>query len=167
MTQSRDPTKATGIINAMNTPGMVRQTNALADAMKSLEALRMPQINALTRAAKQVGAFRAPQINALAAFAHPLAAETPRLVSSGAPASTPTPPSQISKRRSVASATDLGLFVRERRLAMALTQQELADAAGTGRRFISELETGKSTLEIGKVIQVCRYLGLDLFAAAR
>jgi y4mF family transcriptional regulator len=50
---------------------------------------------------------------------------------------------------------------------MQLTQQDLADAAGTGRRFISELETGKATLELGKVIQACSVLGVDLFATGR
>lgn len=77
-----------------------------------------------------------------------------------------TPPAE-KVRRDVGTTQDLGRYVREKRIAMKLTQQELADTAGTGRRFISELEAGKATLEFGKVLQVCRSVGLDLFAAAR
>jgi len=69
--------------------------------------------------------------------------------------------------RPIGATTDLGLIVRERRRVLALTQQELADAAGTGRRFVSELEAGKVTLEFGKILRVCQLLGIDLFAKAR
>jgi HTH-type transcriptional regulator/antitoxin HipB len=79
------------------------------------------------------------------------------------PISSPVTPS----RRAVTSALDIGRIVRDRRLSLEITQQELADAAGTGRRFVSELEAGKPTAELGKVIQVCSYLGLDLILISR
>lgn len=79
----------------------------------------------------------------------------------------PPPPKPAPAARAIHSVSDLGRIVRERRMAMALTQQDLADAAGTGRRFISELETGKASLEIDKVLKVCRYVGIDLFSRVR
>ncbi|WP_074797913.1 helix-turn-helix transcriptional regulator [Devosia psychrophila] len=42
------------------------------------------------------------------------------------------------------------------------SQQEFADLAGVGRRFLSELENGKPTAEIGKVLQVLTALGIDM-----
>ncbi len=49
-------------------------------------------------------------------------------------------------------------FVRQQRKLYKLTQQELADRAGVGIRFIRELEGGKPTLRMDKVNVV-----LDLF----
>ncbi|WP_282008769.1 helix-turn-helix transcriptional regulator [Brevundimonas aveniformis] len=77
------------------------------------------------------------------------------------------PQQSVSRRTELTSPADLGRLIRERRLAQGLTQQDLADAAGTGRRFVSELEAGKATLELGKVLIVCAALGLDIFAAPR
>jgi HTH-type transcriptional regulator/antitoxin HipB len=42
-----------------------------------------------------------------------------------------------------------------------------ADLVGVGRRFISELENGKATLELGKVLQVASATGIDLLARRR
>ncbi|PVM90339.1 hypothetical protein DDF67_10270 [Caulobacter endophyticus] len=50
---------------------------------------------------------------------------------------------------------------------MNLTQTEFADMAGVGRRFVSELENGKATLELGKVMAACAAAGIDLLAAQR
>ncbi len=47
------------------------------------------------------------------------------------------------------------------------SQQEFADLAGVGRRFVSDLENGKPTAEIGKVLQALTALGLDLELRAR
>lgn len=62
---------------------------------------------------------------------------------------------------------DLGRLVRQARERMSLTQQAFADLAGVGRRFLSELENGKETLELGKVMRVARAAGLSLFARER
>jgi y4mF family transcriptional regulator len=43
-----------------------------------------------------------------------------------------------------------------------LRQDELAAAAGVGTRFIVDLEGGKETAEIGKVITVLSALGCEL-----
>src|SRR3546814_11315292 len=59
----------------------------------------------------------------------------------------------------------LGLAVRQARKAHGLTQAELAGLAGTGPRFISELERGKPGAELGKVLDVLAVLGLRLLLA--
>jgi predicted transcriptional regulator len=43
-----------------------------------------------------------------------------------------------------------------------LTQQELADLVGVGKRFIVELERGKPTLRLDKVDLVLRAFGKQL-----
>lgn len=67
----------------------------------------------------------------------------------------------------VRSPDDLGALVRATRKALGVDQQYVADIAGVGRRFVSELENGKPTLEIGKVLAVTAALGIDLFAMKR
>ncbi len=57
---------------------------------------------------------------------------------------------------------DIGLLVVKVRKARSYSQQELADLAGVGRRFLSELEGGKPTAELGKVLQVLTALGIDV-----
>jgi len=54
----------------------------------------------------------------------------------------------------------LGEEVRVRRKALKLTQAELAMTSGTGVRFIGELENGKETCHVGKILSVLRTLGL-------
>ncbi len=65
------------------------------------------------------------------------------------------------------STKDLGNMVRRLRERRKLSQQEFADLAGVGRRFLSELENGKPTLEFAKVIQVARAAGISLIARDR
>jgi y4mF family transcriptional regulator len=45
-------------------------------------------------------------------------------------------------------------FVKSRRKQLGLTQQELAERAGVGIRFIRDLEQGKESLQLDKVNQV-------------
>lgn len=77
----------------------------------------------------------------------------------GAPIARPAPPEET-----LSAASALGVAVRQRRQALTLTQQQLADRAVVGRRFIVDLERGKPTLEIGKVLTVTQALGLVLTA---
>ncbi|MDR3705766.1 MAG: helix-turn-helix transcriptional regulator [Paludibacteraceae bacterium] len=53
-------------------------------------------------------------------------------------------------------------FVKNKRSSAKLTQQELAEKAGVGLRFIRELEQGKSTLRMDKVNQVLKLFGHEL-----
>jgi len=67
----------------------------------------------------------------------------------------------------IRNARDLGAWIRQRRTSIGLTQAGLADVAGVGVRFISELERGKPTAEVGKVLHVAGVLGLDLHIGVR
>ncbi|AYV46460.1 hypothetical protein CFHF_15085 [Caulobacter flavus] len=67
----------------------------------------------------------------------------------------------------VGTPAELGRLIRQAREAMDLTQAQFADMAGVGRRFVSELENGKATLELGKVMAACAAAGLDLLAVTR
>ena len=69
--------------------------------------------------------------------------------------------------RLVRTPADIGRAVAQARKSRKYSQQEFADLTGVGRRFISELESGKPTAEIGKVLQVLTALGLDLELQAR
>lgn len=60
------------------------------------------------------------------------------------------------------SPEDLGTLVKKERKALGLTQAELALASGTGVRFISDLENGKPTCQIGKTLNVLKTLGIRL-----
>ena len=62
------------------------------------------------------------------------------------------------------NARDLGLFVRERRRRLGTTQTELSRLAGVSRRWLSDLEAGKPTAEIGLVFRVLHALDLTLEA---
>jgi y4mF family transcriptional regulator len=57
---------------------------------------------------------------------------------------------------------ELGRLVKKERKAMGLTQAELALTSGTGMRFISDLENGKPTCQIGKTLTVMKTLGMRL-----
>ncbi len=54
----------------------------------------------------------------------------------------------------VTKAEAIGALVKERRKEMNMTQREAARLCGVGVRFLSELERGKPTLEIDKVLSV-------------
>ena len=56
----------------------------------------------------------------------------------------------------------LGALVRTVRKAQGLRQPDLAGAAGTSVRFIVELERGKPTAQVGKVLDVLRQLGIEV-----
>jgi y4mF family transcriptional regulator len=65
----------------------------------------------------------------------------------------------------IRTALALGDVVRHARRRQGLSQGDLAAAAGTGRRFISELEAGKQTLEFERLLKVCNALGITLLAS--
>lgn len=56
----------------------------------------------------------------------------------------------------------LGLIVRRERKAQKLKQAELAAVSGVGIRFIVDLEAGKPTLQLEKVLRVITTLGCDI-----
>jgi y4mF family transcriptional regulator len=56
----------------------------------------------------------------------------------------------------------IGRVVKTTRKTQGLTQEQLAATAGVGVRFIRELEQGKPSCHVGKVLTVLTMLGLDL-----
>jgi HTH-type transcriptional regulator / antitoxin HipB len=60
------------------------------------------------------------------------------------------------------TAQELGKVVRTARQQVGVTQRSLALTSGTGLRFIIELERGKPTCQLGKVLAVMNTLGIDI-----
>lgn len=56
----------------------------------------------------------------------------------------------------------IGEMVRCARKGQGVTQKELAMTSGTGLRFIIDLEKGKATCQIGKVLTVLNTLGITM-----
>ncbi len=69
--------------------------------------------------------------------------------------------------RRIVTAEDLGRAIQRRRADLGHTQAEAAALCNVGVRFLSELERGKPTAEIGKALKVARRLGLELALEAR
>lgn len=57
---------------------------------------------------------------------------------------------------------DLGAAVRHARRQQGLRQEDLALGAGTGLRFIGELERGKPTVQLDATLRVLHALGITL-----
>ena len=55
----------------------------------------------------------------------------------------------------------IGHAIRNTRKQLGVTQRDLALAAGTGLRFIIELEQGKSTCQIGKILDIMHVLNIQ------
>lgn len=64
------------------------------------------------------------------------------------------------------TAEQLGNLVRDARRAQGLRQDQLAAAAGVGVRFLVELERGKPTVRLAKVLAVLDALGCRLDVVA-
>ncbi len=61
----------------------------------------------------------------------------------------------------------IGKAIRERRKELNYTQAYLAEFTGFSVTFISDIERGKKTAEIEKVIQLLHTLGMDIFIERR
>ncbi len=60
----------------------------------------------------------------------------------------------------IKNSKELGASVRSMRKRLNVTQKELAMTSGTGLRFLIDLEKGKPTCQVAKVLQVLNTLGL-------
>lgn len=67
----------------------------------------------------------------------------------------------------VTNPAEIGQLIRKRRKESGLTLKDAAGMAGVGVRFLSELERGKTTLQIGLVIEVLQLFGLELHVHLR
>lgn len=59
------------------------------------------------------------------------------------------------------------MAVRKKRKEDGLTLADTASLCGVGYRFMSDLENGKETVQIGKVLKVLTALGLDMAIETR
>lgn len=60
------------------------------------------------------------------------------------------------------NAAALGAAIRARRKEVRLSIRELADMLGCSTRFLSEVERGKQSASVGRVIEIAAALGLQL-----
>lgn len=67
----------------------------------------------------------------------------------------------------VHSVQELGALARAHRKARGLTLEQTAGIGGTGIRFLSELERGKPTAQLGKALEALRLLGLEVLIVPR
>lgn len=76
-------------------------------------------------------------------------------------------PPQSSPPHALRSAAELGAALRAQRKAQGLTLEQLSGLSGLGMRFLSELERGKATAELGKTLEVVRLLGMECYLLPR
>jgi y4mF family transcriptional regulator len=57
---------------------------------------------------------------------------------------------------------DIAQMIKTARKSQGLTQVELAGVSGIGVRLISDLENGKVTCQVGKVLYVLHQLGIKV-----
>ena len=62
----------------------------------------------------------------------------------------------------IRSSVELGAVIREQRRRLALKQLDLAGLGNTGNRFIVDLENGKPTVQLQKVLDLMDLLGLEV-----
>lgn len=68
----------------------------------------------------------------------------------------------------ISTVAQLGQLVRGHRKGLQhVTLAKTASVSGIGPRFMSELERGKETAEIGKALHVLQQLGLDVWVTPR
>ena len=60
------------------------------------------------------------------------------------------------------TSAELGELVKDARRAQGLLQTDLAGLSGTGNRFVVDLERGKPTLQLQKVLDMLDLLGLEV-----
>ena len=67
------------------------------------------------------------------------------------------------KHEQLESAAAVGRLIQAERKRQKLSQLQLAGLANTGIRFISDLENGKGTVQLQKLLAVISALGLSMF----
>ncbi|PJM70877.1 helix-turn-helix domain-containing protein [Achromobacter ruhlandii] len=74
----------------------------------------------------------------------------------------PSPPSADAAATVIHTSAELGELVKEVRRAQGLLQTDLAGLSGTGNRFVVDLERGKPTLQLQKVLDMLDLLGMEV-----
>lgn len=60
------------------------------------------------------------------------------------------------------TSADIGQAIKTARKILKLRQCDVAFASGTGVRFLVDLEKGKETCQLGKVLHICHMLGIKI-----
>ena len=61
----------------------------------------------------------------------------------------------------------VGQVIRRKRKETGIKQEIAAGMCGVGTKFLSHLENGKETAELGKTLQVLRKMGLEVYIYPR
>lgn len=67
----------------------------------------------------------------------------------------------------IKNTTDLGALIRAFRKSQQLTLEKVSGLTNVSMRFLSELERGKETAELGKALSTLNKLGLDVIVQPR
>ena len=67
----------------------------------------------------------------------------------------------------VTASADIGQMIRKKRKEDGLSLTEAAALCNVGYRFLSDLENGKVTAHLNKVLQVLRGLGIEIHLRTR
>jgi HTH-type transcriptional regulator / antitoxin HipB len=67
----------------------------------------------------------------------------------------------------ISTSEELGRIIRHKRKEIGVRQEVAAGMAGVGTKFLSQLENGKETAELGKTLQVLRKMGLEVYIFPR
>jgi HTH-type transcriptional regulator/antitoxin HipB len=68
----------------------------------------------------------------------------------------------VAKDMPVRTAVELGVLIRAQRKHLGLNQLDIAGMGNTGNRFIVDLESGKPTVQLQKVLDIVDLLGLEV-----
>jgi len=67
----------------------------------------------------------------------------------------------------VSTPLEIGQIIALKRKDIGLKQEVAAGVSGVGTKFLSQLENGKETAELGKTLHVLNGLGLELYIFPR
>ena len=62
----------------------------------------------------------------------------------------------------ISTPAELGAYIRDRRKARGLSQDDLAKLVPASQKWVSEVENGKTTAEIGQVMRLLSVLGVSI-----
>jgi HTH-type transcriptional regulator/antitoxin HipB len=67
----------------------------------------------------------------------------------------------------IRTASELGEVIRSHRKQQHLTLEKVSSVTHLGMRFLSEIERGKETAELGKVLEALNKMGLEIIIVPR
>lgn len=67
----------------------------------------------------------------------------------------------------IESPAEMGMSLRDRRLSLGITQDDLALSIGVNRKVIGQLEGGKKSVQLDIALRAARALGLEVGVEAR